>query len=155
VSSARSAPRLYNEDLTQLEWELGRRRFRRNRKKGIVLCQESTCDLKLQWDSVKPVARIRLVKTENPGACATANWRVYRIAIVLYYVWSRAVWMYNMQYIQSSNPKPALIVTHTRDKLGTALFLPSNSQEGGSSLRKTHITSGLEECSPRFKTERS
>jgi hypothetical protein len=46
----------------------------RNGKKGIRLCQENfTCDLKLQSDCDKSVARIRLVKTENPIACAAVN----------------------------------------------------------------------------------
>jgi hypothetical protein len=39
-----------------------------NGKKGIRLCKEDfMCDLKLQWDCDESVARIRLVKTENPN----------------------------------------------------------------------------------------
>jgi hypothetical protein len=34
------------------------------------------CDLKLQRDCYKFVARIRLVTTENPSACATVNCKV-------------------------------------------------------------------------------
>jgi hypothetical protein len=41
-------------------------------------------DLKLQWDGYKSVARIRLMKIENPSSCVTVNWKVYRIAIALY-----------------------------------------------------------------------
>jgi hypothetical protein len=51
-----------------IEWS------RRNGKKGIRLWKEdSTCDLKWQWDCYKSVARIRLVKAGNPSACITVN----------------------------------------------------------------------------------
>jgi hypothetical protein len=39
---------------------------------------------KLQRDCYKSVTRIRLVKAEKPGACATVNCNVCRIAIALY-----------------------------------------------------------------------
>jgi hypothetical protein len=49
-------------------------------KKGIRLCKEDfMCDLKWQWDCHNSVARIRLVKTENPSACATVNCNVCRM----------------------------------------------------------------------------
>jgi hypothetical protein len=34
-------------------------------------------------DCGKSVASIRLVRTENPSACATVNWKVCRVAIAL------------------------------------------------------------------------
>jgi hypothetical protein len=45
-------------------------------------------DLKLQLDGYKPVAGIRLAKTENPSACAAVNWKVYKLAIELCYLYS-------------------------------------------------------------------
>jgi hypothetical protein len=35
---------------------------------------------------LRTVARRRLVKTENPRACATVNWKVCKSAIVLYLI---------------------------------------------------------------------
>jgi hypothetical protein len=50
-------------------------------------CQEDfTCDVKLQWDCDKSVATKRLVKTENPGACASMSLQVCRTSMALYYL---------------------------------------------------------------------
>jgi hypothetical protein len=40
---------------------------------------------------LKAVARIRLVKTENPSVCVTLNCKVCRSAIALYYLELRVV----------------------------------------------------------------
>jgi hypothetical protein len=75
-----SAPRLYNEDLTQLELELSRvpvlavaaenwesrqsKVIENNGDKGIWLCKEDfLCDLKLEWECYLSVARKRLVES--------------------------------------------------------------------------------------------
>jgi hypothetical protein len=57
----------------------------RNDRKEIKLCKEDfTCDLKLQCDCDASVARIRVVRTQNPSACETVNCNVCRIAIRMY-----------------------------------------------------------------------
>jgi hypothetical protein len=42
------------------------------------------CDFRWQWYYYKSVARIWLVKAENPSACVTVNCKVCRSAIGLY-----------------------------------------------------------------------
>jgi hypothetical protein len=49
------------------------------------------CDLKLQCDGYKSVARIRLVKAEYPSVCVTVNCDVCKSAIALYCLQSRVV----------------------------------------------------------------
>jgi hypothetical protein len=55
-------PKLYNEDLGQLQLQLNLRSWQL---------------LQLQWDCYEAVARIRLVKTEDINVC---------VAIALYYL---------------------------------------------------------------------
>jgi hypothetical protein len=63
-----------------LSWQL-----QNSGKKGIRVCKKDfMCGLKWQWDCDNSVARIRLVNTENPSACATMNYKACRSAIALY-----------------------------------------------------------------------
>jgi hypothetical protein len=77
-------------------YELGSRRTELSRVFGIDSCrimarkefrlckEDFMCDLKLQWNGYKSVARILLVKPGNPNACLTVNCKVCRSAIALY-----------------------------------------------------------------------
>jgi hypothetical protein len=63
----------------------GRRWLIRDGKKEIRVWQgDFMCDLKLEWNCNKSVAKIRLMKTEEPSACVTVKWKVCKSAIALY-----------------------------------------------------------------------
>jgi hypothetical protein len=69
------------------ESSLRNQQLQNNGKKGIRRCKEDFIgDLKWQWDCCNSVARIRPVKAENPSACVTANCKLCRVAIALYYL---------------------------------------------------------------------
>jgi hypothetical protein len=46
------------------------------------------CDLKLEGGCDKSIARMWLVKTENPSMCETVNWKVCKSMIALYCLYS-------------------------------------------------------------------
>jgi hypothetical protein len=48
-------------------------------------CEKKTpCSILSVSETDKPVARIRLVKTEDPSACVTVNCKLCKSAIALY-----------------------------------------------------------------------
>jgi hypothetical protein len=70
-----------------IESSLPNWQLQNNGKKGIRLWKEYFMyDFKLQLDDYKSVARTRLVKTENPSACATVNCKVCRPAVALFFL---------------------------------------------------------------------
>jgi hypothetical protein len=87
-----SVSRLYNEDLTQLEWEFGRVLEMVVEGDWVEIARKELGGAKktsrVIWGYsetvMKSVASRRLVKCENPSACVTMNWKVCRIAIALY-----------------------------------------------------------------------
>jgi virulence-associated protein VapD len=54
-------------------------------RKELVCAKKTSCVLQLDWynNCVKSVAMIRLVETDNPSACVTANCKVCRSMIAL------------------------------------------------------------------------
>jgi hypothetical protein len=69
-----------------------------NDKKAIRLWKENfVCGLKWQEDGYKSVARVRLMKTENPSACVTVNCKVCKSPIALYCLLAQTVWMYKVK----------------------------------------------------------
>jgi hypothetical protein len=64
-------------------WELGRvlemaveGDWEEMARNELDCTKKTSCDLKLLWAGYKSVAWIQLVKTENPSACVTVNWKV-------------------------------------------------------------------------------
>jgi hypothetical protein len=99
-----------------IESSLRNWKLQNNGKRGIRLWKEDfMCDLKWQWDCCISVAMKRLVKTENHSACATVNCSVCRIAIALYCLYSRVVWMYTVLInpIQTPSYNPSTNKTYT------------------------------------------
>jgi hypothetical protein len=57
-----------------------------NTRNELDYKEDFMCDLKLQWDGYKPVARIQLVKNDSPSAWVMVNCKVCKSVIVLYYL---------------------------------------------------------------------
>jgi hypothetical protein len=80
------------------------------------------CDLKLQWDGYISVARLRLLKIENPSAFVTVNCKVCKSAIALYCLWSRVVnaWGALNPIIQSG----IRLISHAQNPLKRDSIMP-------------------------------
>jgi hypothetical protein len=91
-------------DSSLRNWQL-----QNNGQKGIRRCKEDLmCDLKWQWDCYKSVARIRLLKIENPIACVTVKCKVCRSEIVLYLLVVLSCERINCNKSNHPNRKPVL-----------------------------------------------
>jgi hypothetical protein len=66
-----------------------------------LACENVKCDWKILCiifgvievivSVLRSVARRRLVKTENPSACTTVNWKVRKSVIVLYFMYLNVI----------------------------------------------------------------
>jgi hypothetical protein len=130
VSRRHSAGIWASEQRNWIESSLRNWQLQMNGKKGIRLWKEDFMgDFKLQWDCDKSVARIRLVKAENPSACVTVNSKVCRSAIALcvYGVNKFNHPIQNPSYKSRTTPRRVTILWHVNPLLGNDREISKNT----------------------------
>jgi hypothetical protein len=90
---------------------------------------------------LRSVARRRLVKTENPSACATVNWKLYRSEIALYLsvIKSTCIQGANKSNNPKQNPLFSSRLPRTHDNIFWKIYILPNYKIFSSLFSSSHI----------------